>query len=173
MKLTRRSALALSGGLAQPAVRSPSPPTGIRPAVRDGRLDERGVNMIIGVGQGIDGEAHHGTARALGLAQIRPPFHDRLLCDFADPAVIAFETDDEPTIIVGVQARDTPNEVSAQMQPWRAVARAAGIDKPFFTNHVGDHAWLPGAGHGSGLPPALRLARRRHLPDPAPADRTS
>ncbi len=118
----------------------------------------RGVNTIIGVGQGVDGEEHHGTARELGLFQIRSPLEGQLLRDLADASVIAFETDDEPTNLVDGRARDTPERVRAQMGPWLDAARAAGIEKPIFTNHVGDHVLFPGARYGLDLPAYHRLS---------------
>lgn len=187
MKLTRRSALALPAWLAalglSSAIAGTIPSAAARgrglPDIRMATLGgpkffvlgtfvappfqmsswrARGVNTIIGVGQGIHGEEHHETARGLGLFQIRPPLVGRLLRDLADPSVIAFETDDEPTNLVDGRARDTPEVVRAQMGPWRDAARAAGVEKPIFTNHVGDHVLFTGARYGLNLPAYHRLS---------------
>lgn len=177
MTLTRRNLMGLAGGLAVAGMPRPAlaEPAGRWPASRRGTLAgptffvlgtfvappfemegwrSRGVNTVIGVGQGIDPDAHHETARRLGLAQIRPPRRGRLMDDLQDPAVIAFETDDEPTDLIEGRARDTPEAVRAQIEPWRA----EGIAKPIFTNHVGDHILYPGARHTLDLPAYHRLS---------------
>ena len=170
MALTRRTALLLPGGLlaaslfprpalAQLGPQASAPP---RPGPHRGTLAGprffvlgafiappnemakwklRGINTIIGVGQGVDAGEHHVTAIELGLAQIRQPRQGRLQADLKNPSVIAFETDDEPTNIVDGHVRQTPDDVTAQMRPWQRAADAAGIVKPIWTNHIGNHIW--------------------------------
>lgn len=101
----------------------------------------RGINTILSVGQGINPDQHHAQAVSLNLLQIRHPRSDKLAEDLANPSVIALETDDEPTNIVGGKPRETPDGVASEQAPWRAAAQAAGVIKPIFTNHIGNHIW--------------------------------
>ncbi|ESR23058.1 hypothetical protein N177_3126 [Lutibaculum baratangense AMV1] len=101
----------------------------------------RGVNTIVGVGEGVDDAVHHERAKELGLAQIRAPRPSHLLEDLADPTVIAFATGDEPTNFVDGAPRESPDDVLAEQAPWRDAAASLQMQKPIFTNHVGNHIW--------------------------------
>ena len=121
---------------------------------------KRGCNALLGVGDGQDPEAHHASAKRLGLLQIREARPGKLDEDMRDPTVIAFSTSEEPSNInpATKQPWHSPEAVLAMQQPYRDAMKRLGIEKPLFLNNVGNHIWHKNSREGLRMRDYLRTA---------------